>query len=336
MSRNLENVPIALIGGGGFIGHGLAIALKRRGANVHVIDNLGDTATTSGDPDNDWHASAYEEAAAERVDRLRNNRVPIHAVDARQYDLLNLRLNRIKPCIVVHLASAKPGKFKGRQPDNTFDHDLRTLENALDWSRGNVELFLYCSTTGVYGPDAPAPVTEGAPCEPRRLSDAMKFSGEQMVLAYHNAFDMSYTICRIGPVWGPRSSVESSVHDFIVDSLLGREPDLASLPADVELVHVDDVVNGLLQYVDRNSAKNQIINLTGRNLIAGAEILAGLKRRFRDLQTTGHFAGGCRAISVAKAEELLDFAPTMPLELGLDGVIDWYKGVVPQGVTKAE
>ena len=38
--KDLTNRRIVLIGGAGFIGHHLAIHLKREGAEVFVIDNL--------------------------------------------------------------------------------------------------------------------------------------------------------------------------------------------------------------------------------------------------------------------------------------------------------
>ena len=38
--NNITNKKIALIGGAGFIGHNLALALKARGANVSIIDSL--------------------------------------------------------------------------------------------------------------------------------------------------------------------------------------------------------------------------------------------------------------------------------------------------------
>ena len=39
-SNCLKNKRIVLIGGAGFIGHNLAIHLKKKGADVTVIDNL--------------------------------------------------------------------------------------------------------------------------------------------------------------------------------------------------------------------------------------------------------------------------------------------------------
>src|ERR1700726_4387820 len=40
MSISLADCSIALIGGAGFIGHALALALRRKGGSVHVIDSL--------------------------------------------------------------------------------------------------------------------------------------------------------------------------------------------------------------------------------------------------------------------------------------------------------
>ena len=40
MSNQLQGRRIALIGGAGFIGHNLALALKQQGAEVSIIDGL--------------------------------------------------------------------------------------------------------------------------------------------------------------------------------------------------------------------------------------------------------------------------------------------------------
>ncbi len=40
MTANLACKRIALIGGAGFIGHNLALELKKRGADPHIIDSL--------------------------------------------------------------------------------------------------------------------------------------------------------------------------------------------------------------------------------------------------------------------------------------------------------
>jgi len=38
-----------------------------------------------------------------------------------------------------------------KDPYSTFDHSLRTLENALDNARGKVEHFIFLSSSMVYG-----------------------------------------------------------------------------------------------------------------------------------------------------------------------------------------
>jgi len=87
--EKLKGRTIALIGGAGFIGHNLALALKRHGALPHVIDglqvnNLG-AFTNSGE---DSNKTLYVNFIFERMRLLREAGIPLHVLDARDYPKL--------------------------------------------------------------------------------------------------------------------------------------------------------------------------------------------------------------------------------------------------------
>ena len=43
----------------------------------------------------------------------------------------------------MHLAAASHANRSNKDPHSTFDHSLRTLENALDNSRGIIDHFIF-------------------------------------------------------------------------------------------------------------------------------------------------------------------------------------------------
>ena len=83
-----------------------------------------------------------------------------------------------------------------KDPYTTFDNSLRTLENALDASRNRIKKFIYLSSSMVYGNFKTKEVDEETNCNPIGIYGALKFSGEKIVIAYNQVFDLPYTIIR--------------------------------------------------------------------------------------------------------------------------------------------
>ena len=176
---------IALIGGAGFIGHSLALALSAQGADVEIVDslqvnNLGAFSEKMPDLHN---RELYLKIIHQRLDMLSDTGVRVHPVDARDYHALGQLINHdIKPDVVVQLAAVAHAGRSNKDPYSTFDHSLRTLENALDCSRGNVEHFIYLSSSMVYGNFLTEEVDENHPLNPIGIYGALKLAGEKLVI----------------------------------------------------------------------------------------------------------------------------------------------------------
>ena len=146
---NIVGQKITLIGGGGFIGHNLALSLKKMGAQVDIIDSLQvNNLYAFGQPGEEvLNRDLYLKIINERLDLLRKKEILLHLQDARDYHALTRILTDINPDIVIHLAAVSHANKSNKDPYNTFDHSLRTLENALDASRDNIKHFIYFSST---------------------------------------------------------------------------------------------------------------------------------------------------------------------------------------------
>ena len=144
---------IALIGGAGFIGHHLALQLKELGADVHVIDGLevNNLISLVSNQHELEDREMYTEFINQRLELLSRADIPLHVLDARRYHDLSRKLTEIKPQTIVHLAAVSHANRSNKDPYSTFDHSLRTLENALDCARGRAEHFVFFSSSMVYG-----------------------------------------------------------------------------------------------------------------------------------------------------------------------------------------
>ena len=75
----------------------------------------------------------------------------------------------------------------------------------------------------VYGNFATGMVDEDTPCEPLGVYGALKFSGEKMVIAYGQAFDLPYTIIRYGSVYGERADGSNRIYRIIRQALTEKK-----------------------------------------------------------------------------------------------------------------
>lgn len=333
--QSVKGRKIVLIGGAGFIGHHLALALAEEGGEVSVIDSLqvNNLLTFSSADHEGVSRELYLDMLNRRLELLREARVPLHTQDARDYHLLSHQLGQIKPQVVVHLAAVAHAGKSNKDPYSTFDHSLRTLENALDYARGgNVEQFIYFSSSMVYGDFPGSIVTEESSCEPLGIYGALKFSGEKLVIAYQQVFGLPYTIVRPSALYGPRCVSRRVVQVFIESALRGEDIVIEGDGSDkLDFTYIDDVVGGVMRIMTHDKATNQIFNLTYGRARSIGELAELVKEYFTDIKVVyvpkDKLVPDRGTLDVEKARRLLGYEPQYSLEVGLKDYIEWYQTV---------
>jgi nucleoside-diphosphate-sugar epimerase len=329
----LQDRRIALIGGAGFIGHNLALALARRGAAVSIVDSLQHNnllAFTSKLPDL-AQQDLYLQIIQERLDLLRGARISLHPIDARDYHGLSRVLSEINPQVIVHLAAIAHANRSNKDPYSTFDNSLVTLENALDFARGMpVEQFVFFSSSMVYGNFLSDEVDEEHPLNPVGIYGALKVAGEKLVIAYQQVFNLPYTIIRPSALYGPRC-VSRRVGQIFIESALSDTT--LRIEGDgserLDFTYIDDLVDGILLVLQNPNAYNQIFNLTYGQSRSIAELLAVIKRFFPAARVESVERDRLMPIrgtlSIEKAKTLLGYTPQNPIEVGFPKYIAWYR-----------
>ena len=333
MAGSLQGRRVALIGGAGFIGHNLALNLQSHGAEVHIIDslqvnNLGAFSNGSGDPSK----QLYMQLIYERLAALREINVPLHVVDARDYQVLSRCLSDIQPDTIVQLAAIAHANRANKDPFSTFDHSFRTLENALDCARGMERHFIYFSSSMVYGNFEGDAVAEERHCDPMGIYGALKYGGEKLVIAYNQVFGLEYTIVRPSALYGERCVSRRVGQAFIENALRGIDLTVNGDGSDaLDFTYIGDLVQGIRLCIERPEARNQIFNLTyggARSLNQMVEILRphfpGIDVKYQARDSLMPERG---TLLVDKARKLLGYAPQFPLETGFVRYIEWYKGL---------
>lgn len=334
----LEGRRIALIGGAGFIGHNLALALKAAGAEVSVIDSLQVnnllqfTAATTDLPNRDL----YLRIINQRLQMMNEAQIPLIVQDARDYHALSRILEKLNPQVILHLAAVSHAGKSNKDPYSTFDHSLRTLENALDNARNRIEHFIYFSSSMVYGNFLKEEVDEDHPLNPMGIYGALKVSGEKMVIAYNQVFDLPYTIVRPSALYGPRC-VSRRVGQIFIESAMKGEP--LRVDGDgterLDFTFIDDLVEGIQQVIRDPRSRNQTFNMTYGQSRSVNDLVHVIEKYFPDVPTQYverdklmPFRG---TLSVKRARELIGYNPKNPIERGFPKYIEWYRDLDPTG-----
>ena len=331
---SITNLRIALIGGAGFIGHNLALHLKTLGADVHVIDSLqvNNLYAFTHAQSEIVNRELYVQIIQERLDLLREASVTMHLQDAREYHALNQVLNDINPEVVIQLAAVSHAGRSNKDPYSTFDHSLRTLENALDYSRGNVAHFIFFSSSMVYGNFLGNIVTEETVCEPVGIYGALKFAGEKMVIAYNQVFDLPFTIVRPSALYGERCVSRRVGQIFIENALTGADVTIYGDGSDaLDFTYIGDLVDGIVKVIENEESKNETFNLTYGGARAISDMAQIIGEYFPDITVKYEDRDSLMpergTLSVAKARNMLGYDPNWPLEKGFLKYIEWYRSL---------
>lgn len=334
MTARLSGRKIAIIGGAGFIGHNLALSLTQRGASVEIIDSLQVNnllSLASGDGDL-YNRDLYLRIINQRLDLLREAGIPVLVQDARDYQALGRMLSRAKPEVIVHLAAVAHAGRSNKDPYSTFDHSLRTLENALDYARDNVEHFIFFSSSMVYGNFITEKVDEEHPLNPVGIYGALKLAGEKIVIAYQQVFNLSYTIVRPSALYGPRCVSRRVGQVFIENALDGSRLRVEGDGSEkLDFTYIEDLVEGVCLAIENPASRNQIFNLTFGSSRSIQDLVAIIRGHFPDVEV--EYADRDKLIpfrgtlGIDKAAGLLGYAPKYPLEVGFARYIEWYRSL---------
>ena len=335
---DLRGRRVALVGGGGFIGHRLALRLVELGAFVEVVDSLqvNNLLHYISLPQLE-NRELYLRILNERLRVLEEAGVRVDVQDARDYDALSRTLDRLRPDVVVQLAAVAHAGNSNKDPFSTFDHSLRTLENALDTARSiDVQRFVYFSSSMVYGNFQTPEVSEDHPTEPIGIYGALKLGAEKIVVAYQQVFDLPYTIIRPSALYGP-GCVSKRVTQLFIEHALAGVPLRIDGDGDerVDFSYIDDVVEGVCLAIASPRGENETFNITAGNARSINELVACIREHFPDVDVEyverdvlRPFRG---TLSIDKARDLIGYEPVVALEEGVARYVDWYRGLVADG-----
>jgi len=326
----MKSKTIALIGGAGFIGHNMAIALRKRGHRPIIIDSLAVNNMLSFTDSEINNRKLYWSILNQRMDLLHENDIQINIEDARNYNAMSMLLGKEKPDVIIQLAAVSHANKSNKDPHTTFDHTLRTLENTLDIAKNWGSHVIYFSSSMAYGHFDGQSVNEETPCKPLGIYGTLKYSGELIVKAYHRVFDIPYTIIRPSALYGERCVSRRVSQIFIENAVQGLDITINGDGSDkLDFTYIDDLIQGITLTIENEKARNETFNMTygeARSIGEMAEILKGhfdgvnINYIPKDSLTPNR-----GTLNVDKARNLLGYEPQNSIDDGYPKYIQWYK-----------
>ena len=318
-----EGARILITGGLGFIGSNLARRLAGLGADLTLVDSLI--------PDyggNLFNIEGLQGRVNVNISDVRDTYSMQYLVRGKDY-LFNLAGQ------TSHLDSMiNPG------PD--LEINCRAQLSILEACRAcNPEIkIIFASTRQIYGRPTCLPVTETHPLNPVDVNGINKMAAEKYHLLYSDVYGIHATALRLTNTIGPRMRIKDARQTFAglwVRQLLEHKPiEVWGGKQLRDFTDVEDAVDAFLLAATNTSAKGQVYNLGGSEVIG----LADLAKRMVEMNGGGEysvcdFPADRRPIDIgdyyadfSKIRSELGWAPKRLLRETIESTLNYYREFV--------
>lgn len=294
-------MKVIVSGGAGFIGSHLVDALISKGIEVHILDNLD-----SG-----------------QLDQV-NPKAQLHIVDICSEEARKIVID-VKPHAFFHLAAQTDVMKSVQNPRYDADVNIIGTINMLEaCRRAKVNKFIFASTSAVYGNLNKALLLEEDVTVPVSYYGLSKLTAESYIRLFYELYRQSYTILRYANVYGPRQipKGEGGVVSVFFDRINkgGNIHVHGDGHQTRDFIYVKDIVAANIAALDsgdqdtiqistsQKTSINKILSLLAD--IHGIRIV----KKFT-APRKGDIKHSC--LCNKKAQNLLKWNPTYPIEVGL-------------------
>ena len=299
---------ILVTGGAGFIGFNLVRRLAKMGCDVTVLDDM-----TTGTPD----AIPLLPNVKTIVDTVTDRGAVERAVKGKS--------------VIFHLAARNIVSSVEAPHADAATNILGTL-NVLEAAKQTGAWVVYASSSSVYGNAKHFPICEDDPVNLMSPYSASKYAGENYCQVYLG-YGVPVIILRYSNVYGPgQRTVVGGVVARFVEAVLDDKPFQihGNGSQTRDFVYIDDAVDATLKAAWSSRAVGQVFNI-------GTGIETDIYRLLAIVSGSAEFDGiehidnrnidgiHRRVLNITKANQLLQWMPTVGLNEGVKMTLEWYK-----------
>jgi UDP-glucuronate 4-epimerase len=307
-------------GGAGFIGsHLVDNLLAKNPSRVTVVDNF-----------DEFYSQQIKRQNIEN--HLRHSAYRLVEADIRNYTALKQLFSDEVFDVIIHLAGKAGVRPSVTDPRTYQEVNVTGTYNLLDLAeRNGIKKFVFGSSSSVYGPLATPPFKEDAPLAPISPYAATKAAGELIAHTYSHLHGMNITCLRFFTVYGARQRPDLAIHKFA--RLIASKtpiPVYGDGSAERDFTYIDDILQGVLAAIDYDATPFEIINLgesqtiTVNRLIELLEDALGQKAVI-EYQSAQPGDMPRTHADISKAQTILSYKPTTPIEAGIQKFAEWFK-----------
>jgi nucleoside-diphosphate-sugar epimerase len=257
---------VLVLGGLGFIGSNLTLALVECGANVTVVDSM-----VPGQGANLFN-----------LDPVRD-RVAVNIADIRDRQSLSVLVRG--PEVIFNMAAQVSHIASMHDPLTDQDINCRSQLSLLECCRQHnpSARIVFTSTRQLYGRPRYLPVDEQHPIAPVDVNGVSKYAAEMYYKLYHEVYGLRSVILRLTNTYGPRLNLRGSgqgcVSVFFRQALKGSRINIFGTGRQRrDFNYVDDVVEALLLAGADGRLDGQVFNLGHPDHKSLLELVAILRK----------------------------------------------------------
>jgi UDP-glucuronate decarboxylase len=308
---------VLVTGGAGFLGSWISEALVSARADVVCIDNLATQASTQ-------HIG--------RLMKLRN------------FHFRKEDITKWKPSgdydVIIHAASIPSPDQYTKEPVATMLANSVAIHKLLDFAAKKNLVFLYASTSEIYGDASVIPTPEtfvGAisTTGPRACYCESKRYGETACIGYKTQYGIDVRIARIFNTYGPRldglSSYSRVISRFIAQALENKDITVHGDGNQTRsFSYVTDTVTALLRFVDKRKLGGVVLNIGNPEEVTITQLAKIIRKMVASRSRITYAAARPddpfrRCPEITQAQRILKWRPKVSLDEGLHRTIKWFE-----------
>lgn len=313
----LKGKQVLVSGGAGAIGSNLVERLARaHGCHVVVVDDF-----TQGSLSN-------------IADLLKERKITLIRGDINKKSVLDKAFSK-KIEVVYHLAASFANELSVENPIHDLECNIKgTLNLLLKSVREKVQLFVYASSSSLYGPRKEIYLNESLYPHPSTPYAVSKLTGEYYCNAIRELYGTATVSLRFSNTYGPKDfpgRYRNVIPNFMRKAVLGQPLTITGDGSETrDYTYIDDCIDGILLASQDPKAYGGVFNLgTGKatkTIELAHEILrvSGSKSRIQYLKPRYFDHIKNRMMNVDKARKTFKYRPGTALRQGIEQTWAWF------------